>query len=45
MGRARLRGTDWSARNVGRSHTDHEGQRARIERVENLVVDLRAEED
>ena len=43
MGRARLRGTDWTARNVGRI-TLNEGQRARIERVENLVVDLRAEE-
>ena len=44
MGRARLRGTDWTARNVDRI-TLTKGQRARIERVENLVVDLRAEED
>jgi membrane protein implicated in regulation of membrane protease activity len=44
MGRVRLRGTDWTARNVGRI-TLHEGQRAKIERVENLVVDLRAEEE
>lgn len=44
MGRARLRGTDWTARNVDRI-TLTEGQRARIERVENLIVDLRAEED
>ena len=43
MGRARLRGTDWTARNVGRSALS-EGQRARIERVENLVIDLQAEE-
>ena len=44
MGRARLRGTDWTARNVGRIALT-EGQRARIERVENLVIDLQAEEE
>lgn len=43
LGRARLRGTEWTARNVGRSVLT-EGQRARIKRVENLVVDLQAEE-
>lgn len=43
LGRARLRGVDWTARNVGRTVLT-EGQRARIERVENLVVDLQAEE-
>lgn len=44
LGRAQLRGTDWAARNVGRSVLT-EGQRARINRVENLVVDLQAEEE
>ena len=44
QGRARLRGTEWTARNVGRSALT-EGQRARIERVENLVIDLQAEEE
>ncbi len=43
LGRAQLRGTEWTARNVGRSVLS-EGQRARIERVENLVIDLQAEE-
>jgi len=43
-GRAQLRGAEWTARNVGRTALA-EGQRARIERVENLVVDLKAEED
>ena len=43
LGRAQLRGTEWMARNVGRTSLS-EGQRARIERVENLVVDLNAEE-
>ena len=43
LGRAQLRGTEWTARNVGRSALS-EGQRARIERVENLVIDLQAEE-
>ena len=44
LGRARLRGTDWTARNVGRAALT-EGQRARIERVDNLIVDLQAEEE
>ena len=44
LGRAQLRGTEWTARNVGRTALA-EGQRARIERVENLVVDLHAEEE
>ncbi len=44
LGRAQLRGTEWTARNVGRSALS-EGQRARIERVENLVIDLQAEEE
>ena len=44
QGRALLRGTEWTARNVGRAALT-EGQRARIERVENLVIDLQAEED
>ena len=44
LGRARLRGTDWTARNVGRTPLTA-GQRARIERIENLVVDLHAEEE
>ena len=44
LGRAQLRGTEWTARNVGRTSLS-KGQRARIERVENLVVDLQAEEE
>jgi hypothetical protein len=41
-GRAELRGTSWSARNVG-SEALAAGQRAQVVRVEGLVVDLRAE--
>ena len=44
LGRARLRGAEWTARNVGRT-TLAEGERARIARVENLVVDLQEEEE
>ena len=44
LGRARLRGTDWMARNVGRTPLTA-GQRARIEGIDNLVVDLHAEEE
>ena len=44
LGRAQLRGTEWTARNVDRTVLT-DGQRARIKRVENLVVDLQAEEE
>ena len=43
LGHARLRGADWTARNVGPSVLTA-GHRARIERVEQLVLSLRAEE-
>ena len=44
LGRAQLRGAEWTARNVGRTVLT-DGQRARVEHVENLVVDLHAEEE
>ncbi len=43
LGHARLRGADWTARNVGRSVLTT-GHRARIERVDHLVLNLRSEE-
>jgi membrane protein implicated in regulation of membrane protease activity len=41
-GRAELRGTLWNARNAGRQALAA-GQRARVERVEGLVLQLEAE--
>ena len=43
IGRAQLRGADWTARNAGES-TLEAGRRARVERVRNLVIEVRAEE-
>jgi membrane protein implicated in regulation of membrane protease activity len=42
IGKAELRGSVWNARNAGRQ-TLAAGQRARVERVEGLVLQLRAE--
>jgi membrane protein implicated in regulation of membrane protease activity len=43
LGRAELRGTSWSARNVG-AEPIAAGARARVVRVEGLVIDVRREE-
>ncbi len=43
IGRAQLRGSDWTARNIGESPLDP-GRRARVESVRDLVIELRAEE-
>jgi membrane protein implicated in regulation of membrane protease activity len=43
-GRAELRGTTWSVRNAGPAPLAA-GSRARVERVEGLLLHLRAEED
>ncbi|MDE2863093.1 MAG: NfeD family protein [Chloroflexota bacterium] len=43
-GQASLRGAKWAARNVGRS-TLTDGQRARVERVDGLTLEIRAEEE
>lgn len=43
-GQASLRGAKWKARNVGQS-TLTGGQRARIESVDGLTLELRAEEE
>lgn len=43
-GRAELRGADWTARNIGDSVLEP-GRRARVERVRDLVIELRAEEE
>lgn len=43
LGRAELRGTSWSARNVG-SEALAPGQRAQVVRLEGLVIDLRRAE-
>ena len=43
VGRAQLRGADWTAHNTGES-TLGPGARARVERVRNLVIDVQAEE-
>ena len=40
LGRAELRGTSWTARNVG-SEALAAGQRAQVMRLEGLVLDLR----
>jgi membrane protein implicated in regulation of membrane protease activity len=40
MGRVELRGTSWSARNVG-VEVIAAGERAQVERVQGLVVDVR----
>ena len=42
IGKAELRGSVWNARNAGRQALAA-GQRARVERVEGLVLQLRAE--
>jgi membrane protein implicated in regulation of membrane protease activity len=42
IGKAELRGSVWNARNAGREALAA-GQRARVERVEGLVLQLRAE--
>lgn len=43
-GQAILRGTKWEARNVGQNPLTN-GQRARVERVDGLTLELRAEEE
>ena len=43
-GQASLRGAKWTARNVGQS-TLTDGQRVRVERVNGLTLELRAEEE
>ncbi len=43
LGQATLRGSTWTARNVGASALAA-GQRARVVRVDNLTIELRAEE-
>ena len=43
-GQASLRGAKWTARNVGRS-TLTDGQRVRVERVNGLTLELRAEDE
>jgi hypothetical protein len=43
-GQAILRGAKWEARNVGQSSLTN-GQRARVERVDGLTLELRAEEE
>ncbi len=42
FGKAELRGTTWSARNVGTTAVGH-GQACRVERVEGLTLWIRAE--
>ena len=43
-GQASLHGAEWGARNIGQS-TLTDGQRARVERVDGLTLELRAEEE
>jgi membrane protein implicated in regulation of membrane protease activity len=43
LGRAELRGTSWTARNVG-SEALAAGQRAQVARLEGLVIDVRRAE-
>jgi membrane protein implicated in regulation of membrane protease activity len=44
IGKAELRGSVWNARNAGQQALAP-GQRARVERVEGLVLQLRAEDE
>jgi len=41
IGKAEMRGSTWNARNVGETAL-HKGQRATVERVEGLVLHVRA---